>query len=65
MEAAEPGYVGDQLKIAAVVFEKGFRAATENGVLGDPSDASAANGEAYLETMTELLVRFIENQKHA
>ena len=65
MEAAEPGYVGDQLKIAAVVFEKGFRAATENGVLGDPSNASAANGEAYLDTMTELLVRFIENQRHS
>ena len=65
MDAAQPGYTGDQLSIAAVVLEKGFRAATENGVLGDPSDASAANGEAYMEAMTDLLVRFIENQKHS
>jgi creatinine amidohydrolase len=64
MEAAQAGYVGDQLRIAAKVFEEGFRAATENGVLGDPGDASAANGEAYMTAMTELLVRFIKNQKH-
>lgn len=63
MEAAQPGYVGDQLSIAPVVFEKGFRAASENGVLGDPSDASAANGEAYMDALTELLVGFIKNQK--
>lgn len=63
MDDAQPGYVGDQLSIAAVVFEKGFRAATENGVLGDPSDASAANGEAYLSALTDLLVDFIKTQK--
>jgi creatinine amidohydrolase len=56
-------YVGDQLGIAALVFEKGFRAATENGVLGDPSDASAANGEAYLAAITDLLVGFIKAHK--
>jgi creatinine amidohydrolase/Fe(II)-dependent formamide hydrolase-like protein len=63
MDDAQPGYVGDQLSIAAVVFEKGFRAATENGVLGDPSDASVANGEAYLSALTDLLVDFIKAQK--
>ena len=63
MDEAQPGYVGDQLSIAAVVFEKGFRAATENGVLGDPSDASAANGEAYLAAITDLLVGFIKAHK--
>jgi creatinine amidohydrolase len=63
MDMAQPGYVGDPLSIAPVVFEKGFRAASENGVLGDPSDASADNGEAYLDALTDLLVRFIEKQK--
>lgn len=63
MDKAQPGYVGDQVSIAAVVFEKGFRAVTENGVLGDPRDASAANGEAYLAAMTDLVVRFIEDHK--
>lgn len=64
MDEAQPGYVGDQLSIAPVVFEKGFQAVTENGVLGDPRDASAANGEAYLAAMTDLLVRFIKDHKH-
>jgi creatinine amidohydrolase len=64
MEVAQPGYVGDQLSIAPVVFEKGFRAVTDNGVLGDPRDASAANGETYLAAMTDLIVRFIKDQKH-
>jgi creatinine amidohydrolase len=63
MDMAQPGYVGDPLSIAPLVFEKGFRAATENGVLGDPCDASAANGEAYMDALTQLLVRFIKNQK--
>jgi creatinine amidohydrolase len=64
MDEARAGYVGDQFSIAALVFEKGFRAATENGVLGDPSDASAANGEVYLAALTDLLVGFIKEHKH-
>jgi creatinine amidohydrolase len=60
MDEAQPGYVGDSLKIAAVIYEKGFRAVTENGVLGDPRNASAASGEAYLAALTDLLVDFIK-----
>ncbi len=63
MDAAQPGYVGDLLSIARLVYEKGFRAASENGVLGDPSKASAANGEVYLEALTDLLVGFIKAHK--
>jgi creatinine amidohydrolase len=64
MDEAQPGYIGDQLSIAPVVFKKGFRAVTENGVLGDPRNASADNGEAYMAAMTDLLVRFIKDHKH-
>jgi creatinine amidohydrolase len=60
---ARAGYVGDQLSIAPIVFEKGFRAVTQNGVLGDPRDASAENGEAYMAAMTDLLVGFIKVSK--
>ena len=63
MDDAQPGYVGDQLGIAAVVFEKGFRAVNENGVLGDPSNSSAANGEVYLAALTDLLVGLIKAHK--
>jgi creatinine amidohydrolase len=64
MDAAQPGYVGDLLSIAPVVYEKGFRVVSENGVLGDPSNASAANGEVYLEALTDLLVDFIKAHQH-
>jgi creatinine amidohydrolase len=63
MDQAQPGYVGDQLSIAPLVFEKGFRAVTENGVLGDPCDASAANGEAYMAAITNLLVGYIKKAR--
>ena len=63
IDQAQPGYVGDQLSIAPLVFEKGFKAVTENGVLGDPRDASADNGEAYLAAMTDLLVSHIKKAK--
>lgn len=63
LDQAQPGYVGDQLSIAPLVFEKGFKAVTENGVLGDPRDASAENGEAYMAAMTDLLVGYIKKAK--
>lgn len=63
MDQAQPGYVGDQLSIAPLVFEKGFRAVTENGVLGDPRDASAASGEAYMAAITDLLVGYIKKAR--
>jgi creatinine amidohydrolase len=63
IDQAQPGYVGDQLSIAPLLFEKGFRAVSENGVLGDPRDASAENGEAYMAAMTDLLVGYIKKAK--
>jgi creatinine amidohydrolase len=63
VDKAQPGYVGDQLRIAPLVFEKGFRAVTANGVLGDPRDASAANGEAYMAAITDLLVGYIKKAR--
>ena len=59
MQAAEPGYMGDQLSVAPVVFEKGFRAVTENGVLGDPRGALASTGEDYMNGLTDFAVRYI------
>ena len=63
VDKAQPGYVGDQLRIAPLVFEKGFRAVTANGVLGDPRNASAANGEAYMAAITDLLVGYINKAR--
>jgi len=63
IDKAQPGYVGDQLRIAPLLFEKGFRAVTANGVLGDPRNASAANGEAYMAAITDLLVGYINKAR--
>jgi creatinine amidohydrolase len=38
----------------------GFRAITENGVLGDPREATAEAGEAILDTITSAYVDRIE-----
>ena len=44
--------------------KKEIYTATQNGVLGDPNYALAANGKAYLVAITDLLVRFIQEHKH-
>lgn len=59
MNQAEPGFIGDHLSLAATIFEKGFRAVTVNGVLGDPREATAELGERYLRAMTQLIVAFV------
>lgn len=58
MDRAEAGYVGDMQHAASIVFEQGFRALTDNGVLGDPEKADPMAGEAYLEALTELLTTY-------
>ncbi len=62
MDKAEAGFVGDHLKLAATIFEGGFKAASENGVLGDPREATAVLGEKYLDAMTQLMVDYIKAQ---
>jgi creatinine amidohydrolase len=55
-----PGYLGplgeDQIRI---IFDRGMPALTENGVLGDPRQASAAKGEVYLDRLASFLVEQI------
>jgi len=63
MDRAQAGYVGDMGYAASIVFEQGFRALTENGVLGDPEKASAATGEAYLDVLTDLLVDYVQTRR--
>ena len=55
-ECFAAGYLGptgeEQVEI---IFSKGMPALTPNGVLGDPSGATAERGEAYLEMLAEFL----------
>jgi len=52
-----PGYLGPLgEKEVQTIFECGMPALTENGVLGDPRQASAEKGEVYLEKLASFLV---------
>lgn len=62
LDNAEAGYTDDPIHLAAEIFEKGFKAVTPNGVLGDPEGATAVIGEAYLQAITDLFVNFVHAQ---
>jgi creatinine amidohydrolase len=52
-----PGYLGPLgEKEVHTIFERGMPALTENGVLGDPRQASAEKGEVYLDRLASFLV---------
>jgi creatinine amidohydrolase len=62
-ERFAPGYVGSAgEKEFKILREQGVGALTKIGVIGDPRRASAEKGEAYLDRLTEFLVRQIKNQ---
>ncbi len=59
MDVAAPGFVGDHLSLAPTIIQEGFKGVTENGVLGDPREATADLGERYLQALTDLIVGFV------
>ena len=52
-DRAAAGYTGDPQAVLGTIFESGFAAVTENGVLGDPAGMTRELGEALLERMAE------------
>ena len=59
----EKGYLGPSgEKEVAIILEKGMPALTINGVLGDPTNASADKGEIYLDRFTDFLIREINKE---
>ncbi len=61
MDRAEPGYMGEPEAALRALFEAGVEVVSLNGVLGDPSRAQPANGEAYWEAAVDLAVRVVED----
>ncbi|WP_224333559.1 creatininase family protein [Haloprofundus halobius] len=59
----ELGREGD-ISVSRLLSE-GFRAITENGVLGDPREATPEAGEAILSTITDAYVERIEAERDA
>ncbi len=62
MDRARAGYVGDPQAAIGVLFDAGVESLAENGVIGDPTRASAAHGERYWELVVELVIEAIEAQ---
>ena len=60
LDVAEPGEVRPIRQIMPVLREQGVRAVSGNGVLGDPSGASAAEGERLLTRLTQRLASAID-----
>jgi mycofactocin precursor peptide peptidase len=53
LQAARPGNVRPLAEIMPLMRERGVRAVSPNGVLGDPSGASAAEGEALVARLVD------------
>nr|WP_248299413.1 creatininase family protein [Halorhabdus amylolytica] len=62
-EQLERGTEGE-LSTARLLSE-GFKSITENGVLGDPTEATAAAGEMIIQTVVEAYVEHIESERRA
>ena len=60
LDAAEPGDARPISQIMPVLRERGVRAVSGNGVLGDPSGASAAEGERLLARLTQGLASVLD-----
>jgi mycofactocin system creatininase family protein len=65
-ERAEPGNVAPLAELLPALRAGGVKAVSPNGVLGDPTGASADAGRALLETMTDdLHARVLAWKEHA
>lgn len=60
MEAAAPGDRRPLDELLPLLRDRGVRAVSENGVLGDPAGASAAEGERLLAQLTASLTETLE-----
>jgi mycofactocin precursor peptide peptidase len=64
-ERYQAGYVGDLEAIWRVLTTRGLRAASPNGVLGDPNGSTADRGEACLEAWAESVAWLVRRWRDA
>ena len=62
MDRAEEGFVGNYEEKVPIIWKKGIKAVSENGIIGDPRKADAGKGEEYLDLWTDRMVEFIRKQ---
>lgn len=54
LDRGEPGYTGDLENAMGALFANGVHALAANGVIGDPTQASAQHGTRYWEIVTQI-----------
>lgn len=59
MDRAEAGFTGDPEEAIGGLFAAGVESVSDNGVIGDPAQASAAHGEAYWQRAVEAVIAAI------
>jgi mycofactocin system creatininase family protein len=59
LDRAEAGNTRPIADLLPTLITQGVRAVSENGVLGDPAGATAAEGKRVLETMAEQITRLV------
>jgi creatinine amidohydrolase len=62
MDHAVAGYTGELGAGLQRFFAEGVGALTDTGVIGDPTNASAEHGRAYIERLVELVIDLIERE---
>ncbi len=62
MERAEAGYVGDPEEAIASLFSAGVDSISDNGAIGDPTQASAEHGRRYWTAALELAAEVVEGR---
>jgi len=58
-DRGEPGYTGDPQAAVGAIFGEGVHAVSQNGVIGDPSRASAEHGARYWDEVLNLTLAAI------
>jgi creatinine amidohydrolase len=59
-EQAAAGYTGDMETAVGAIFAEGVHAVADNGVIGDPGQASAAHGERYWDEVLVITLEAID-----
>jgi creatinine amidohydrolase len=58
-DRGEPGYTGDMEQAVGAIFGEGVHSVAPNGVIGDPTQASAEHGDRYWDVVTALALETV------
>ena len=60
LERGAPGYTGDMESAVGAIFGSGVHSISENGVIGDPTQASAEHGARYWDEVVAITLGAVD-----